>query len=744
MNTCMWNLNKVSHTALKLLLFIIFFSSSGVTFAESQRPKVGLVLGGGGAAGTAHVGVLKVLEENHIPIDMIAGTSMGAIVGSLYASGVKAQELEQIVNTLDWEAIFNDQVSRREQGFHRKRDMSSFFDSFTMGANRHSVKLPRGAVKGHKLTFELRRLLDHVSHINHFDQLSIPFRAVATDIENGQEVVLSQGNLATAVRASMSIPALFPPVEINGRLLVDGFVSNNIPVSVAQNMGADILIVVGLPRKFKQKKELHSAVDVALQSMYLMMAKSSLPQLNNIPQPHVVLLPDMKGIESLSFDRVQEAVTIGEAQARRQLPALLKLTQPVRGKGGAVVAQATKREAFKGVIEKIVIENDSVLSDAILQRRLGLNIGDTLSLERLQKGLDAIYALGYFEVVDYRLAPHNDGAYTLVVSAQKDPLGNQTLQGGFSLSDDFDGDAAYQAGLELTLKGLNSLGGELKGSVAVGDSLAVSADYFQPLNTHGSHFLNPRVTHKAHDFYVYGNQGKTRLAEARITESSLVFDVGREVSNIAESRVGLFYRVLEPELKVGQLNLPAAKFNLAGVKLEYHKDTLDDRNFPDQGEWLDASYEYGSQALGSDVSYHRLSVEKGKAWQKDKHHVIASASGGSTLSDSTLITERFALGGFAKLSGLKNDQLRGNHYLHGLGAYYYDFASIPKFASLKTGFMVEAGNTWNHSSDIDPSDAILSAAAFVGAKTLIGPAYVGVGVTDNTEPRYFFQFGRAF
>lgn len=733
----------ITQTLSRLLLLCVLLCTSSV-FADTQRPKIGLVLGGGGAAGTAHVGVLKVLEENQIPIDVIAGTSMGAIVGSLYASGLKAGEIEKIVNTLDWPELFNDQVSRRDQSFHRKQEMSSFFDSFTVGANRNGVQLPRGAVKGQKLTFELRRLLDHVSHIQNFDQLPIPFRAVATDIENGQAVVLSQGNLPTSVRASMSIPGLFPPVEINGRLLVDGFVANNIPVNIAQQMGADILIVVGIPTEYKNKQELGSALDIALQSMRLMMAKSSTPQLQNISQPHIIIQPNMDGIGSLDFDRVKDAMTLGEKQARAQEPELLKLTEGLRGKVQQQTATAPTRESFKGVIDSIKLENSSVLKDEILTKRLGLKAGDVLSLKKLQEGLDAIYALGYFEVVDYQLIPTKDNHFQLIVNAQKDPIGDRTLRGGFSLSDDFDGNATYQAGLEYSMKGLNPLGGEAKASVIIGDSTALSAEFFQPLNKYSGSFWNLSTNYQESDVFIYEDGSSVRTAEARLAESGVHLDFGREFDNTSEARVGLFYRNLEATLKTGSIEFPSDSFNLAGLSFEYHEDTLNDRNFPDEGLWKDVTLDLGLSALGSDDDYQRLDIQMGKAWKKDKHHFIASASAGTTFADDTIITERFELGGFARMSGLEDGQLRGNHYAHGVVSYYYDVIGLSKIANVNAGVLLEAGNTWIEAGDIDPSDLKLSGAAFLGANTLIGPAYLGVGMTEGYDQRYFLQFGRAF
>ncbi len=306
----------MKYIKITLLVLSLLLACNPVANA---RPKVGLVLGGGGAAGVAHVGVLKVLEENNIPIDMIAGNSMGAIIGGLYASGMSADELEKTVNTLEWLDLFEDSQPRKDQRFHQKEVNSGFFNSFELGLRNGELKSPSGLVTGQKLMFELRSLFTPVNHIQNFDQLPIPFRAVATDIETGKPIVLKKGNLAQSVRASMAIPGMFSPVRIDGRLLVDGFVSNNVPVDIGRQMGADILIVVNIPTFLEKQAELDSAVSVGLQAMRLMMLKTTQPQLEKMQPQDILIEPGIKDIGNLDFDRVSETIPLGERAAREQL-----------------------------------------------------------------------------------------------------------------------------------------------------------------------------------------------------------------------------------------------------------------------------------------------------------------------------------------------------------------------------------------------------------------------------------------
>lgn len=736
---------------LSLSLGLIYLSpAQAANQAPQKRPRIGLVLGGGGAAGIAHVGVLKVLEEQGVPIDVIAGTSMGAIVGSLYAAGYKADELEKVVGSLDWPSLFDDQQPRDMQSFQLKRDNAGFFNTAEVGIKDHSLKLPDGLVSGQKLMFELRRLLERVAQIDDFDRLPIPFRAVATDIETGEQVVLRKGNLATAVRASMSIPGVFSPIVIDDRLLVDGFVSNNVPVDVARQMGADILIVVSLPYYFEKRDQLNSAVAVTVQAMQFLTAKNSLPQLKGLHAPHIVIEPDLKDIGSLSFGRVQETIPIGEAAAKAHLGAIKHLAAyappALPAQAQQLASQSQSPIAVHGMkagrVAKVVLENNSRLKDSVVLQRLGIQAGDTLDVAKLQRGLNNVHSLGYFDIVDYSLIPSGNDLYDLHVIARQRSTGDQRLRFGFTLDDNFEGGAGYQIGMRHVLKGATSLGTEWRNSLIVGDRLHAETQVLHPLNDRQGAFLDARVWHDRQDFYNY--QGKERSAEVRLGETGGAVNWRLDVGNVSELSIGGAYRNFIPNTKTGQLSFPGDSLQIASLEVTYSTDTLDDADFPNYGRWLQAEYTHGVKALGADVEFDRVKIAGGKVWTEGKHRFSLKGQLGSTLRDDTFIIEQLSLGGYNSLSGLSSNQLRGNHAALGRGSYMYELVDYPGVAKIYAGGSVELGNTWEKSENVGWGSLLLSGSLFVGMDSPIGPAFIGIGQTEGYESSLFMHVGRSF
>ncbi len=743
-------MKKTSRMNLLLLLFVTLSLLMLPVWAADnalERPKIGLVLGGGGAAGVAHVGVIKVLEAQGVPIDMIAGTSMGAIVGSLYAAGYSTTEMEEIVKTLDWKGMFRDGSARTEQSFQQKRENDGFFNTFEVGVEGRGIKLPEGLISGQSLIFELRRLLSPVAEVRNFDRLPIPFRAVATDIETGAAVVLDRGNLATAVRASMSIPGLFAPVTIDNRLLVDGFVSNNVPVEVARSMGADIVIVVSIPYYFEKRNKLNSALAVSVQAMRFLTAKNSLPQLQGLRAPNVVIEPDVKDIGSLDFDRVKDTIPIGEAAARQHLAALNKLArlagaqQPARLRGKA--ARMARLKNIRGKISRLILENDSNLENEVILSRLGFKEGDTLDLVALQRSLDNVYSLGYFDLVDYELNPDGQGAYTLKIMARNRSTGDNRLRFGFSVKDDLNGDTRYQLGTKYIRKGVTQNAGEWRNSLVLGDNVYFGTELYQPIGSDLRHFVNARAWHERRDVIEY--DGDQRNAEVRLADTGVQVDWGRDIQQNGEWRTGLFYRFLKPDTKTGQLsNVPEEPFELTGLQLTYNLDTLDDVDFPGQGSWLKASYTKGFEILGADLDFQRFKIEGGKAWLKDKHRVLARAELGSTFSNRAFGLEQFTLGGHGRMSGLAENQLRGNHLLMAGGTYLYELTQLPGSAKAYAGASLEVGNTWQKAKAISWGELLWGSSLFVGIDSRIGPAFIGIGKTEGHQASFFMQIGRDF
>jgi len=240
-------------------------NSTGSKSSASERPKIGLVLSGGGARGFAHIGVLKVLEENNVPIDYIVGTSMGSIIGGLYAIGLTPEEIERGVRGIAWDKVFDDFANRDYKSFRRKQDDYDFFNLQRIGITGDGLQIRPGLIEGQQVELALDRLAHPGFHINDYDKLRIPFRAIATDIATGEPFIIKNGNLARAMRASMSIPGALPPITIDNTLLVDGGIANNVPIDIVRNMGADIVIVVDVSAPLYTKEEIKSGIDVTSQ-----------------------------------------------------------------------------------------------------------------------------------------------------------------------------------------------------------------------------------------------------------------------------------------------------------------------------------------------------------------------------------------------------------------------------------------------------------------------------------------------
>ena len=307
-------LSLLSAIALTALLISPIHSQA----AEDEpvdRPKVGLVLAGGGAKGFAHVGVIRVLEELRIPIDYITGTSMGAIVGGFYAMGMSSEQIEEIILTTDWHDVFQDKPDRRDRSWQRKLDEHLYMVNTMAGIRDGKLTLPKGVIAGQKVDLMLRDLTLPASFVNDFDDLPIPFRAVAADIETGEAVVLGSDDLAKAIRASMSIPGAFPPIEWEDKLLVDGGIALNLPVSVVREMGADIVIVSNLSSTLRKKKELETFLDITAQTSDFLIQRNVQEQLATVDPTDVLIETDISGISTADFQMGREAIKIGKDAA---------------------------------------------------------------------------------------------------------------------------------------------------------------------------------------------------------------------------------------------------------------------------------------------------------------------------------------------------------------------------------------------------------------------------------------------
>ena len=402
-----------------------------------DRPRIGLVLGGGGAKGGAHIGVLKVLEELRVPIDMIAGTSVGAIMGGMYAAGLSPAELEQIVNQMDWHDLIAGGRPRAGLTFRRRMDDSNFPTRLELGFNSGAFRLPSGLVTGQSMEVVFRSVSLPGAHITSFEELPIPFSAVATDIVTGEMVVLNEGDLSTAVRASMSIPGAFSPVDVDGRLLVDGAVVRNLPVDVVRGMGADVIIAVDLTPPLYTRDQLESAVEVSSQVLRIATAEDARAQIQALEEVGGVLLrPNVDSVPPSAFTEVPKTIPAGEAVAR-ELAAQLSRYSVTVVEYEAWQARRTSVVSAPLRVDFVRVEGAKRLAPEVIEARLRIRTGQILEPKAVERALARVYGLDVFERVDYRIV-REEGRIGMVVEVVEKPWGPGFFRVGLALGDDLE------------------------------------------------------------------------------------------------------------------------------------------------------------------------------------------------------------------------------------------------------------------------------------------------------------------
>ncbi|MGD8587502.1 MAG: patatin-like phospholipase family protein [Chromatiales bacterium] len=701
----------------------------------NQRPKIGLVLAGGGAKGAAHVGVLKVLEELRIPIDYIAGTSMGAIIGGLYASGMTPQEIGRVIDQIDWADIFVDKPDREDRSYRRKTDDRLYLFKAKPGFNDGKLEVPLGYIHGQKFDLELNRLTQGVANIKDFDRLPIPFRAVAADLETGQEVVLRRGSLARSIRASMAVPGAFDPVEIDGKILVDGGIANNIPISVARDMGAEVVIVSDLGSDLYSREKLTTGLEVAGQMINFLFALNSQEQLKTLTDDDVHIEIELGDIGSGSFDRIAETIPLGEQAARRVQDSLGRYSLSAKAyRRYAAAHRQPKIEA--PVIHFVKIENDSELSDDVITSYVTLKPGDPLDIDQLEREIQQLYGLDIFDSVRYEVTQEN-GEEGLVLYVKSKPYGPGYLQAGMITSSDFDGDTTFRLGLVYMRTELNELNGEWRLGGQLGDEPALFTELYQPLDPAARYFVFGHLGYDTRITYEYDDGYDLARYFSRMLELEL--GAGRQLGTWGELRLGYRLQQGTTEVDIGP-PAPDTDFDIGQLYLRMSADELDNLNFPTKGYFGTAEVALSDQRLGSDSDFEQLRLTYLKPYSWDRNTLIGTINLRSTLDDDAPIENQFRLGGFLRLSGYGIDRLTGQQA--GLASLIYMRRVVDvKLAKTYVGGSLEAGNVWQDSNDISLNNLIYAGSAFVGVDTPIGPLYLGYGRSDTDEGSLYLYLG---
>ncbi len=736
--------------ALTILLFACLLLITSPLLATSpcqpepgvDRPAIGLVLSGGGARGAAHVGVIQVLEELNIPIDCIAGTSMGSIIGGLYASGMTTDELQQALLDIDWDDAFGDEPKRELLPFRRKLEEDEFLVKSAPGiSDRSELKLPSGLIQGQKLGLILKQLTLPVAEITNFDQLSIPFRAVATDIVTGHEVVLTFGDLAMAMRASMSVPGAFSAVEIDGKLLVDGGMANNLPVSVARDMGAEIVIVVDISTPLFNREEIKNVLSITEQlTGFLTNANAELSRAS-LTEDDILIIPDLGDITSADFERSEEAISTGRLAAEQKKLQLRRLSL-TREQFTSHVAERNSRPVEAQIIAFVRLDNRSNLADDVLSSRLHVEIGKPLDVPSLEKDIGTIYGAGLFENVSYQIV-EQAGKTGIVVTATEKSWGPNFLQGGLALEGNFSGSNDFTIAASYTRTAINPLGGEWRTIVQLGSERRFFTEFYQPLDANTRWFINPIFEGERRNLNLFDNGNK--LAEYDVAEVGISLEGGRELGYWGELRGGVRRSMGSADLEIGDPRLgDFDDFDKGEGFLRLSLDTFDNAYFPRTGSRGIVEYLAARDALGADTDYDQIMAAYLKAIPFGERNAIVFGGNFNTTLDNDAPPEGlFRGGGFLRLSGFEENEITGQHV--GLVRSIY-FRRINDFNLMPTyfGASLELGNVWNDTDDISKDTILAAGNLFFGVDTFLGPVYVGYGYTEGGNNAGFLFLGNPF
>ena len=713
------------------------------SLADPHRPRIGLVLSGGGARGVAHVGVLKVLDELNVPIDAIAGTSMGAVVGGLYASGLSAKEIEGVITSLNWQDAFRDSSPRQDLTFRRKQEDQNFLVKFPLGIRGRKILLPKGLIQGQRLNQTLRRLTLPVATITDFDRLPSAFRAVAADLETGEPVVMHDGDLTTAMRASLSAPGVFAPVELDGHLLVDGGIAENLPIDVARKMNVDILIVVDVGFPLLPRERLSSAPVISNQMLAILVRRDSQRQKATLTDRDIVIDPPLGEASSFDFGSVEQNIAAGESAARA-LAARLSQLAMTPDQHRAYVARREAARLQPPTID--FVETEGNRYDKSLTEWFGDFIGQPLSAEAMTKRVTEFYGRGNLEMLDYRLVREDD-KYGLALTARRNSWGPNYLRFGLNLQDDFQGNATYNAAVRLVLSEITEPGGEWVWDGQIGENPRISTEVYLPLSQTSPYFIAPHASWEARDVPLLEDQH--RLAEFRVRSSLYGLDVGREFSNWGELRAGIQRQQGDSHVIVGDPELPRSSFDARSYFLRMSYDKLDDVNFPRHGQLASAEWTDESAGLGSAQTVNRVNLSYLIARSLGRNTAVFWTSAGSVLDDTpqTDVRQLFTLGGFFNLSGLKPSSIAGPEYAVSRLLLYRQighggpgFLDVPAYA----GISLEAGNVWQRREDVSFGSARKDMSIFLGLDTLFGPLYLGYGRETNGDEAFYLFLGRTF
>jgi NTE family protein len=736
--------------------FCLLFMLCLLVFVEyaNARPKIGLALGGGGAKGGAHLGVLKVLERENIPIDYIAGTSIGSMIGGFYALGYSAVEIAEKMQSINWEEGYSDTIPRESLPY-RLKQRDQFNVPLNIGHEGYRIKTPSGLLYGQKASMLLRDAFGNIAHFSSFDDLPIPYRAIATDLSTNAVVVLDKGNLLLSMRASSNVPGILAPVKFNGKLLVDGGMANNLPIDIVKNMGADIIIAIDIGDPLAKTEDLNDTFTIIGQLSSFLTVASTEKQKSLLTESDILIKPNIEHLSTTDWSKFVESIDEGEKAALAQISFFKDLSLSDIDYQHYLEAKQRAnlsiRQRMAKPVTEIILNNQSKVHSELILDSLSLEIGETLSKSQLNNAIDKVYSLDEFQFVSIGLEEKGTGR-TLLFETQEKSWGPNFFEFGLGWETNFTDESSIDLDFAYTVTNLTRYGGEWRSQLELGNEPALSSELYLPLNAKRQLFSRTKYDFESINWALGSSNTLPVTIEQHLHQ--IHQGIGWNFSRQGILELGLLAEAgfLGNEFLLNE----DISYDTYGSYMTIGYDDLDSSVFPTQGSRLLVTLQKrredvnnvglvsgGSSELGADSL--QLNVEWKGALNIGSHAFVSKVDFTRMyLDDGEESVKISQLGGFLNLSGYSARALTGPHKLFGALIYQYNLrGGMFKKTQLPfyLGLSAEAGNVWSQERDIDLSDLIFASSIYLGTDTRIGPIALGYGFNEESEKSVYFYLG---
>jgi NTE family protein len=705
--------------------------------ANADRPKIGVALEGGGALGLAHIGVLQWFEAHHIPIDYIAGTSMGGLVGGLYASGKSPDQLRELVAQQNWDMIIGGRTQYPDLSFRRKEDLRAYPNSLVVGL-KDGLTLPAGLNAGQEISLLIDRETLPYSRPSSFNQLPIPFRCVATDLISGKEIVFQDGSLAKAMRATMSIPGLFSPIRDGEKVYVDGGLVGNLPTDVVRKMGADIVIAVHLETAPAKPEDIQSLFSVLGRSMDVVIREN---EIRGLSGADLIVNVDLHEFTSLDYPKAKTIIDKGESSTEEKMRILMPYSLNDTDWQRYLEVRSARKQSLVPIPQFVHVEGTSPEGRKQLERSLTSLVDKPIDPKSLEQNLNRLTGIGRYDSASYQMGEEN-GQMGLIVTVHEKNYAPPTLQFGFEMDGSESNNVNFTLASRLTFMDIAGFRSEWRTDILFGNTYGVASELYRPFTASSKWFFAPHADAGDAAFHVYRKSDP--LADYRVARANVGGDLGYEFGRLAEVRAGYEVGYLDARLRLGTPQFSSVKGRTGDFKFHFLVDHTDDSVFPRRGVGAETTFRWFESSPGATGRFPTMQLNV-RYFQPitQPASLFVTAEGGSTFGYQGTGIPQFFLGGPLRLSAYGTNELFGNQYYTFRIGYLHEIASLPPFLGKKvyTVGTYEFGKMYSFANQSKfPNDV----AAGVIAQTAFGPFFIGGSVGDSGHQKWFFQLGRVF